>query len=216
MKNQNPGPLKRRFFLDNFNSMMSEFSEWRMDDYLKLLNKMNQKGWGKVLPFVRGLRLSARLIYIIRKNLNGTNLAADWGHLMNEAGDYLTPECDIILYDKKGKIDEWNDQTKNAVMNFKFIENTSAKLVISCKSLLKTSDVDKAYCEEVKKFVNRIWLFAECCGPRSPLKIKERAKQSGYEKFFFLYTWSEAKGIKPDQEGWIEFINLIREDIKNF
>lgn len=217
MSVQKTGQLTKRFFVDDFNKIIAEFSAWRMDEHIKLLNKMQQKGWGNVLPFVRGLRLSAQLIYVIRKYLNGTNLTADWGHLMygEEEEEYLTPECDIIIYDKQGKIGEWNDKTDKAVMNFKFVQSKSAKLIISCKSFLKSSDIDKEYCKEIKKYVDKIWLFAECCGPRSPLKIEEKAKEIGYEKFFYLYTWSKSLGADPNEEGWLEFIRSIRKDFNN-
>ena len=115
------GPLTRRLYLDSYVEIFNEFSEWRMDTYLRFLQQIRRKGWGKVLPFVRGLRLSARLIYVIRKHIEGTSLAADWGHLMSDDEKYLSPECDIIIYDKRGMIEEWNDKTKSAVMNFKFI-----------------------------------------------------------------------------------------------
>lgn len=207
---QETGAFERRLYLGDYGKIFKDFSDWRMDRYLRLLERIKKKGWGKVLPFVRGLRLSARLIYVIRKHLEGSNLAADWGHLMSVGGEYLSPECDIIIYEKGGMLEEWNDKTKNAVMNFKFVKAINAKLVISCKSLLKTNDIEEEYCAELRKHVDKVWLFAECCGHRSVEKIREKAEEFGYEMFFYIYTWSKKQGLNANEEGWIEFIEAIR------
>lgn len=207
---QQPGPLERRLYLGAYGEIFKEFSDWRMDSYIRLLERIKKKGWGKVLPFVRGLRLSARLIYVIRKHLEGSNLAADWGHLMGDAGEYLSPECDIIIYEKRGMLEEWNDKTKNAVMNFKFVKASNAKLVISCKSFLKTNNIEEEYCTELRKHVDKVWIFAECCGPRSVENIRKKAEAFGYKMFFYIYTWSRKQGLNANEEGWIEFIKALR------
>lgn len=165
---------------------------------------------GRILPFVRGLRFSALLIYAIRDILSGTNLTADWGHLLDENETFCSCECDIIVH-RNGFIGRWNGDGDDPIMNFKFIKQPDAVAVISCKSYLESSKIDKEYCELMKPFVEKIWLFAECCGPRSAEIIKDRALSFGYEKFWYLYTWSKQSTPKPNNDGWLEFVNEIKK-----
>lgn len=191
-----------------FNAMYADFLNWRMSDFRKQLRVTKEKGG--VLPFVRGLRLSAHLIYAIRNILSGTNLDANWGHLLDENRIFCSCECDVIIH-RKGHFARWNG-TEKPIMDFRFIEQQKAVAVISCKSRLKSrNEIDREYCESMKPFVERIWLFAECCGPRNVESIREEALKSGYEKFWYLYTWSEKRGSKPNMDGWNEFVEEVRK-----
>jgi len=187
--------------------MFGEFSNWRIDTFIREITKKRQKG--RILPFVRGLRLSAHLIYAIREVLVGTNLTANWGHLVDEKGIFCSCECDIIIH-HQGHEARWNGR-ENQIMDFRFIKQQKALVVISCKSYLRSGYMDSEYCKLMKPFVKRIWLFAECCGPRSVNSIRKKALRLGYEKFWHLYTWSKQKTPEPNKDGWREFIEEVNK-----
>ena len=140
--------------LEQFHGLMHELSEWRT---------MGLQDAG-ILGFVKGLRFSARLIYAIRDHLSSSDYEVDWGHLLTSDGDSCSPECDIIIH-KRGCVREWNGW-KEPVMNFKFIECKDAIAVISCKSMITSIDKKhKSYIKALKPYVDKIFIFAECCEP---------------------------------------------------
>ena len=188
--------------------IFGEFSNWRIDDFIRQL--ATQRKRGGVLPFVRGLRLSAQLIYAIREILSGTNLTASWGHLLDKDGTFCSSECDVIIH-QEGHVRQWNGENQNPIMDFKFIEQEKAVAVISCKSYLRSYDIDQQYCDSMKPFVKNIWLFAECCGPRSNESILKKALEYGYERFWFLYCWSRKSDPQPNSEGWSEFVEVVKK-----
>lgn len=192
-----------------FRAMYSDFASWRIDDFIRLIEK--ERRAGRVLPFVRGLRLSSHLIYAIRTILNGSGMTANWGHLLDDDRVYCSRECDVIIHDE-GCLMEWNGHGDRSVMNFKFIEKHKVKVVISCKHYLRTSEIDTDYCEDIKLYTKNIWLFAECCGPKSATAIDTKAKNAGYKKFFYLYNWSRGKSMtQPNEKGWIDFVSQIEK-----
>lgn len=201
------GHMVRLLYEEPFWKMFATFQSWRIDTFMRQMEAEKRKG--RVLPFVRGLRLSALLIYAIREILTGTSLTANWGHLMDESGSFCSCECDVIIHDEEGHIGQWNG-TKNPIMDFRFIAQESAVAVISCKSYLRSSDIDTEYCRLMEPFVKKIWLFAECCGPRSAESIRTKAVEFGYEKFWHLYTWSKQRGSKPNKDGWSEFVEEVK------
>jgi hypothetical protein len=188
-----------------FRDMFSEFSAWRLDQFVRAQEKRRSKG--RILPFVRGLRLSAHIIYAVREILEGSDLTANWGHLLDEKRTLCSCECDVIVH-KNGHVEKWNGGEK-PIMDFRFIDKKDAVLVISCKSLLKTDEIDREYSELMKPFVDKIWLFAECCGPKSLVNIKKAASDIGYEKFWALYTWSKKCDVVPNREQWNDFVKEI-------
>ena len=64
-----------------YQAMCGEFSSFRIDPIIRMMEKNKEKG--RILGFLRGLRLSAHLIYAIRDVLSGSGLHAAWGHLMD-------------------------------------------------------------------------------------------------------------------------------------
>lgn len=192
-----------------FDKMYADFESWRINDFIKQMNTVKHKG--RVLDFVRGLRLSAHLIYIVRDLLSHTDLEASWGHLLDQNGVFCSCECDVIIH-HKGYHARWNG-TDNPIMDFRFIEQQKAVAVISCKSRLKSrSQIDKKYCESMRPFVQKVWLFAECCGPRNADSIRAEALRLGYEKFWHLYTYGEKSGAtEPNRIGWREFAEEVRK-----
>lgn len=184
--------------LQDFYALKSELERLRVDT----VNKSS------ILAFVRGLRLSARLIYALRTNLSGTGYDIDWGHLISPDGDSCSPECDIIIY-KNGFESRWNG-TDKPVMDFKFINCDKAVAVISCKSLIDS--VDKKYVQEMKKYVDKVLLFAECCEPKKISRIKDAATKNGYIGFWYLYEFNkDTKECKHDDNVLIDFLAATRK-----
>lgn len=159
-----------------------------------------------ILGFVRGLYLSARLIYALRDRLSQYSLEVDWGHLLDADKNYISRECDIIIH-KAGPTTKWNGKT-NSVMNFKFIRSEDAVAVISCKSLMNSiRSRDILYCSDLKPVVNNVLLFAECCRPNSVASLKRKARDAGYAGFWHLYSYcKETSLMEIVPEDWNEFI----------
>jgi hypothetical protein len=61
----------------------------------------------------------------------------------------------------------------------------------------------------MKSFVDIVWLFAECCGPRSIDNIRRKAQEYGYQKFWTLYTWAKQTEPVPNKTGWIDFVKEV-------
>ena len=207
MDSKSPIGYARLLCEQPFRDMYSDFSYWRIDEFIRQLELTRHPG--RILPFVRGLRLAAHLIYAIRDILSDTDLEANWGHLLDQKGAHCSPECDVIIH-HKGYRRRWNG-TEKPIMDFRFIDQQKALAIISCKSYLRSSKVDKEYCVSMKPYIDKIWLFAECCGPRSAKSIQKKALDAGYENFWYLYTWSKQTAPKENPEGWNEFVEEVRK-----
>ncbi len=194
-----------------YSVLKNELSTFRLDTFMRALDKNQTKNKGAILPFIRGLRFSALLIYEIRKALNGTPFKVTWGHILDENGEYCSSECDIIIY--KGRhYARWNGSGDNeSVMDFRFIEKDNAVAVISCKSFITKTNIEVAYCNNMKKYVKKVWLFAECCGPKSGKSIEKAAKTIGYEHYWHLYTWNKTTDdIEDCLDEWVHFITTLK------
>ena len=205
MADTGSGQMIRVLHEGRFMQIFGSFSHWRVDSFIRQIEAEKRKG--RVLPFVRGLRLSTQLIYFLRNLLSGSGLTSNWGHLLDSEGNFCSCECDVIIH-KNGHIERW-DGDEHQVMDFRFIRQEDAVAVISCKSYLKASYVDKQYCESMKEFVDRVWLFAECCDPNSIERIRNKAEECGYEKFWPLYTWNKRTEPTPNREGWNDFVEEV-------
>lgn len=194
-----------------FQSIKAGLQEYRLDDFIRTLERTSGPNKGNILPFVRGLRFSALLIYAIREALDGSDLTASWGHIIDEDGVFCSRECDIIIH-KKGYWMRWNGGGDGSpVMDFKFIEQENAVAVISCKSYLERSKIEKDYCDDIKKYVKTVWLFAECCSPDKVNVIRDTALEIGYENFWSLYTWDRVTDNTDDLlDEWDDFISKVR------
>ena len=98
-------------------------------------------------------------------------------------------------------------------MDFRFIKQQEAVVVISCKSRLRwKSEIDGEYYESMRPFVKRVWLFVECYEPMKVDSIREEALRLGYEKFWHLYTYDEESDItEPNRIGWKKFAKEVRK-----
>jgi hypothetical protein len=153
--------------------------------YPPVTQKKGGRYEGDILGFVRGLRLSARVLYFLREHLSHTGLEISWGHLLSDSEESCSPECDIIVHEP-GHVRRWNGFA-NPVMNFAFIRARSAKIVVSCKSRL--TSIDNSYPKVLKKFgVDQVFLFAETCRASQLESLRKRAKKAGYAGVWCLYT----------------------------
>jgi hypothetical protein len=170
---------------------------------------------GRVLAFVRGLKFSARLVYMIRDCLSGTGLQADWGHIL-DADDSVTcsPECDIIIHRKWRH--RWNGHGgKDPVMDFKFVDQKDAIAVISCKSYLKSIGQDyDDYSRKVRGYVKDVWLYAECCPPAAVDGLRKRSRKAGYNKFWYLYLWDGERPIQLNEVMCQDFLKSVKSLVR--
>lgn len=167
-------------------------------------------GPGTLHNFVRGLIFSEKMLQVISDNCD--YYYADWGQIVDErTGNYLSKECDIIIYKGKPRR-KWGEKA----IKFVVVESAAAKLVIQCGTdVTSVSKEHKEYPKNIKNFVPEVWYLAErYWGSKNQYNvIKNKLKRLGYNKFFALYRIYEKKGerhIEPNYRGWDEFIKSIR------
>jgi len=200
-----PGRLATQLYLQEFHSLQEELSQWRVDPQIQEMER--ESPGGVILGFVKGLRLSARLIYAIREHLSTFGLEADWGHLLTEEGDSCSPECDIIIH-LPGWERRWNGY-EHGIMDFKFINCREAIAVISCKSFIR--EVDRSYRQKLRPYVDKVFLFAECCEPNAVNRLRRSAQSAGYVGFWYLYACNQATSVcTVDENQWKDFLIKLR------
>ena len=204
------GAQARHFRLRKISALARELEEWRSDGEIR---QAKMEGGG-VFDFVKGLRLAARLAYILKEKLSQYHLDANWGQILDEDGFYLSPECDIIIH-KEGYVDRWNGEGLGIdnVMDFRFIELKKVIAVISCKSYLKSIGKEYTnYCQRLKPYLRekKFWLFAECIPSGKEETLCKKARSIGHDGFWYLYTWDEnISEHKEDRPLWEKFIDEI-------
>lgn len=206
------GAKSQYFKLRKISALARELEDWRSDNEIR---EANIQGAG-VFDFVKGLRLAARLTYILKEKLSQYHLDANWGQILDEDGFYLSPECDIIIH-KDGHIDRWNGEGVGIdnVMDFRFIELKKVVAVISCKSYLTTiSKKYTNYCQRLKPYLKgkEFWLFAECIPTGKEKILNKKARSIGHSKFWYLYTWDrESAEHEENRPLWAKFIGEIEK-----
>lgn len=188
-----------------FNELAAEFQGLRLSPPDAPVSPGTRSG--EILRFVRGLRLSARVIYILRGILSGENVEVSWGHLLNEDRAICSRECDIIVHGK-GYVNKWNGE-EHPVMDFRFIDASKAHAIVSCKSILTTVDVD--YPKEMKQFgIKNTFLFAECCAKDDFEELKKKSRKAGYAALGCLYFTSlKTAGFATDDSVHHHFADSI-------
>jgi len=204
------GAQARQLKLRKISALARELEDWRADSGIR---QAKMEGGG-VFDFVKGLRLAARLIYILKNRLSEYGLDANWGQILDKDGFYLSPECDIIVH-RGGYFDRWNGEGGeiNNVMDFRFIELKKVVAVISCKSYLTSISKEyRKYCQKLKPYLRgkKFWLFAECIPHGKEKTLDKKARNIGHSKFWYLYTWDE-KNSQPEENRplWEKFIDEI-------
>ena len=190
--------------------LCNDLQMWQTDTDVKLLEKV--KGSALVLPFVKGLRLSSQLIYILRTALSELeHVEVDWGHLLDENDNSFSPECDVIIH-RCGHFAEWDGNAK-PVMHFKFIKRECALAVVSCKSFVDR--VDLKYAKSLRPYIGHVFFFAECCEPRKVDSLRRAAREAGYAGFGYLYTYNRETGeTATDPKEWGNFFDEIASTVK--
>jgi len=201
------GSLGKGLRTEELIGLVSELQTVR--DHPAIVSRGQGRYEGDILGFVKGLRLSVRVIYFLRAALSDTDYEVDWGHLLSPDGASCSPECDIIVH-TKGYVRQWNGHGQPPVMDFRFIEVEKAKAVISCKSVL--NKVDTEYPKTLKRFgVPNVFLFAECCKDTRYQSMKQKASKAGYAGFWCLYLTTKGKDYRTDENQYLQFIDAIRK-----
>lgn len=200
------GLLDKGFKIAKLKGLAAELQAYR--SYPSIVSKGEGRYEGQILGFVKGLKLSAEIIYYLRDQLSGfKDYEINWGHLVDSVGGSCSPECDIIIH-KKGSIC-WNGHAK-PIMHFHFVKADHAKIIISCKS--KIDQIDKIYPESLKKYgVNHIFLLAECCKATRYKSLNTKATNAGYVGgLYYLYLLEDNNEFKTDDKMYVKFIDKIR------
>jgi hypothetical protein len=204
-----PATVASTLWQHEFQQLCNDFAGFRQL-YEPVCRQLRQSRQSAIFDFARGLRLSARLIYAVRKKLDGSDLTASWGQLMDGDG-YVSPECDVIIHSTSGCSHEWNGDRKNRVMEYRFIQKDSALAVISCKSQVsRASSVDRQYASRLREHINRLWLFAECCPPSQVTPIRAAAIAAGYDSFWHMYEYKQRSlEFTANAPGWSAFMSEV-------
>ena len=205
------GSMAKRLITEEFYGLSDKLWQWRSDPAIQLMDKERQRG--RILGFVKGLRLSAQVAYLVRQIISTDGLEVSWGHLINDRGSSCSPECDIIIH-RPGCLQHWNG-SNDPIMSFKFIQSKNAVAVISCKSY--TRSVDKQYCDEFHEYgLKNIFLVAECCSPSSVERLKKEAKDEGYKGFYYLYSFKKNSSVRlQDESVYLDFYNDIKKVVSS-
>lgn len=196
----NTAPFRDGLRLGKLEAIQSELSKYR--DFVPVHSSSKKRGAGQVLPFVRGLYFSAKIIYFIREVLSEKTLEVHWGHILHEKGCYCSPECDIIIH-RPGSAANWNGN----VLDFHFVDVAKVVSVISCKSIVNS--VDKGYCEALLGFgVANIGLIGEVCDSRRIEALRNKAKSVGYRDLWCL-ALDSVEGRKLNEPLSLEFIKHL-------
>lgn len=207
------GAQARCLALEKITALAAELISWRADNEIQILQA--EKGGGRVFDFVKGLRFSSRLIYIMRDALSRDDVEVNWGQVFDAEGAHLSRECDIIVH-KNGCHSKWNGHAggTSQVMDFRFITAADVLAVVSCKSLLTSLTKDhKEYCRRLKPYLKRrkLWLFAECIPKGKERPLSKAARQAGYERLWYLYNWDDENSSTETDKGlWLRFLDEVR------
>jgi hypothetical protein len=178
-----------------------------------LVQKTPGRYEGAILAFVRGLRLSARMIYVLRKFLSSSELKVSWGHLLDAGGNGCSPECDVVIHEK-GFIQRWNGGAE-PIMDFHFISAQRVRAVVSCKS--KITSIDKNYPKSLRKYgVKNVILFAESCDEAKFPRLRKLARAAGYRGLWCLYlTRKDGAPIETNEKMLNAFAKAFRRMVED-
>jgi len=206
------GAQARSFKLRKISALARELEDWRSENETRVSKMKN----GGIFDFVKGLRLAARLTYILKEKLSEYHLDANWGQILDKDGFYLSPECDIIIH-KQGHFDRWNGEGGGAdnIMDFRFIEIEKVAAVISCKSYLTSISTKYTnYCARLKPYLEgkEFWLFAECIPAGKEKTLDKKVRSIGHNGFWYLYTWDEKMSEHEENRPlWEQFVEGIEK-----
>ena len=206
------GPFGKVLSVEQLTGLTAQLQKVRSTP--PLVKRGDGKYEGDILGFVKGLRLSAGVIYFLRERLSSTDLEVNWGHLLDQGEISCSPECDVIIH-AKGHVRKWNGD-EHPIMDFRFVRAGDVRAVVSCKSKLTASAIDKAYPKDLKKYgVRKIFLFAECCEETQFSVLLKKAKQAGYCGLWCLYlTEAQSPSFKTDESMYDAFGTAVLKAVK--
>ena len=108
------------FARERYDEMRAKLQSYRLDPYIRHMEKQQGRNKGLIFPFARGLRFSSLLIYNIREILSDSGLQANWGQIIDSQGEYCSGECDIIIHSGK-HICKWNGSELGQIMDFRVV-----------------------------------------------------------------------------------------------
>ena len=201
------GVFQRGNLQERYKSLCTKLDLYRTEQELHEARK-------SVLAFVTGLRFSALLIYEMRNILQNTNLAVNWGTIIDESSDKCSSECDIIVH-KNGSEFAWNGEIDvgGSVMDFHFVDKQNVKLIVSCKGF-EVSQIDQNMKNDIIKlggWVETVWLFVEYFKATRLRGLCKDAKDFGYKKFYYLYLKREDGSLDYNENLWCEFAKSLKE-----
>ena len=85
------GRMELRLRTEPFLGLTEELVQWRLDPIIRLMETTKDRG--RILGFVKGLRLSARILYILRTIVSSQKLEVSWGHLVDDEGILETSQA---------------------------------------------------------------------------------------------------------------------------
>jgi hypothetical protein len=195
-------PAENRFASLATRELSELASELQKLTEYELLSTGGGRYEGQILGFVKGLRISARLIYFLRKCLSTARCEVSWGHVIDRAGQACSPECDVIVHEP-GHFEKWNDN-KSPVMEFVFVEPEFVRGIVSCKSRL--IDVDVEYPARLHRFgIDKVVLFAECCSKSNYDNLRRKALEAGYQGLWCAYFLDGDEPVTINEQHHLEF-----------
>jgi hypothetical protein len=131
--------------------------------------------------------------------------------IIDNNGNTLSKECDIIIYEGKPF-----KPIKNKSISFVLVNKDQARIVSEVKSSIQSVTKDtREYSKEIKKIVPEIWFIAECCWAKSKaraLRIKRELKKAGYKEFIYLCRIDESTLNRTlNHESFVKFIKSIKK-----
>ena len=186
-------------WLSHLRGIQEEFLGYR--DYAPVGPEL-KRGSGQILPFVKGLYLSAKIIYFIRDVVHSKQVEVNWGHIIHESQIYCSPECDIIIH-RHGSARVWNGD----VLDFHFVDSRNVIAVISCKS--EVASVDDDYAKKLIAFgVQKVGLVGEVASRSNFQNLRSKAKAAGYADLWCL-ALEDDLGRRHDESSLVELIQFL-------
>jgi hypothetical protein len=159
--------------------------------------------------FVKGLILSTNIIEVIDKYVPN-DFRADWGQVIDDDGNTLSKECDIIIYEGKP-----HKPIKNRSLCFVLVNKAQVKIIIQVRSSIQSvTKESREYSRAVRKFAPEIWYVAENCWAKTErrgVKIERELKKAGYKHFFYFCRMDDNADRTLNHKSFLKFINLIKK-----
>lgn len=156
--------------------------------------------------FARGLIFSSSLLEEISQDMP-RQYSTGWGQIMAENGT-LSREVDVIIYEGT-PFHVW----KTSTMCFTIVPKDQVKAVMECCEYLVPTKHHKEHVDNLSIFVQKRYLYAECCWTKRRYTCKRRRQRfldMGYDDVFYLYRWYYGIDKEPNERDWFRFLQMVR------